>query len=346
MKWLEVSCKVPQEASEALCAVILDWPEVQGLAVEGVFDKAPLHPEYGEWLDESLLQTDDVVVRFYLPEPISEADATERTMAALRLVKGAGLMVEDVPEQVSCLVLDEDSWASAWKEDYHPIPIGNRLVIVPEWDQEAMADDDALTQRLPIILEPGMAFGTGTHQTTQLCLQSLEEVVTDGARVLDVGCGTGILAIAAAKLGAGEVLAMDVDPVAVSTARENVSRNGVENNVSVLNGNLLAPMDVDPTPVVTETGIVTPLAKGFLCSQDLAQMPAWNVVVANILRDIVILHLPVIKSSLAPGGKLLVSGFVQEQAAKVAAAMVEHGFRVSDRKDKDDWVVLIAEHVS
>ncbi|QSO46115.1 50S ribosomal protein L11 methyltransferase [Alicyclobacillus mengziensis] len=345
MKWLEVSCRVPQEASEALCAVILDWPEVQGLAVEGAIDETPPHPEYGEWLDDSLLQTDNVVVRFYLPEPATEDDAVSRTKAALALVKRSGLDIKNAFEEISCLVLDEDSWASAWKENYHPIPVGNRLIIIPEWEFGDLTAAE-LHSRIPIILEPGMAFGTGTHQTTQLCLETLEEVVTEGDRVLDVGCGTAILSIAAAKLGAREVLAMDIDPVAVSAARENVAKNAMSQRVTVMNGNLLEPRETDLTPVVTETGIVTPLKDAYFSPEDLEQLPAWDVVVANILRDIIILHLPVIRRSLTPHGKLLVSGFVDEQVEKVAGAMKKNGFRITDRRDKDDWVVLVAELAS
>lgn len=345
MKWLEVSCRVPQEASEALCAVILDWPEVQGLAVEGAIDKTPPHPEYGEWLDDSLLQTDTVVVRFYLPEPATVENAVSRTKAALALVRRSGLDIKEAFEDISCLVLDEDSWASAWKEDYHPIPVGQRLIIVPEWEFGDLTPT-ALASRIPIVLEPGMAFGTGTHQTTQLCLEILEEVVGEGDRVLDVGCGTAILSIAAAKLGALEVLAMDIDPVAVSTARDNVAKNDVSHRISVMNGNLLEPRDSDVTPVVTELGIVTPLKDAYLSPDELDRLPAWDVVVANILRDIIILHLPIIRRCLRPDGKLLVSGFVEEQVEKVTTAMEKNGFRIANRRDKDDWVVLVAELAS
>ncbi|MCL6452460.1 MAG: 50S ribosomal protein L11 methyltransferase [Alicyclobacillus sp.] len=323
MQWVEVTCTVLHEASEALCAVLLEWPDVQGVAVEGVASLQPPHPEYGEWFDESLLATDTVQVRFYLPHPATVQTAVDRARRALAQVQAAGLDIgrpSAADADVRAEVVDEESWASAWKESYDPIPVGRRFLIVPAWrvdDIEGLADG-----RVPVVLEPGMAFGTGTHATTQLCLRTLESLVTPGMRVLDVGTGTGILAIASARLGA-QVTALDLDPVAVRAAEDNVQRNDLLRTVTVQEGNLLAPVEE---------------------AAGLAPGP-FDVVVANILRDAVLQLAPIVARRLRAGGHFIASGFVTAHADAVARALGDGGYRVVQTLAQEDWAVVVAERL-
>lgn len=321
MKWVEVQCLIPNESSEAFGEVILGWPEVQGIAVEGVGDAKPPHAEFGEWYDDSLLETAVVTVRFYLPEPATPESTARRTLAALDAIADTGLPIGDAAQDLRCDLIDESSWASAWQEDYNPMLIGEQLIIVPQWDVAELAQAN-FHGRLAIVLEPGQAFGTGTHQTTQLCLEALERFVEPNSRVLDVGTGTAILAIAAARLGALHVDAIDIDPVAVRVARDNVDDNQMADRVTVYEGNLLDELCPQPLPQGT-----------------------YQLIVANILRDIVIALAPVAYERLCPGGRLVASGLVREQARAVSTAFAEAGLQVAEQVERDDWVLLVGEKV-
>lgn len=311
MKWWQIRLAVPAEASEAVAARLQDWPEVQGVAMEGLWDAQPPHPEYGEWFDESLLYSDAVQVTVYVPETVPEAVWRARLADDLAAVAAAGLDVGEAQGSVRGEQIDEESWASAWKEDFSPIPVGRRFIIVPRWLQAETEVDE----RLPIVIEPGMAFGTGTHATTQLCLEAMEDLPVQGRRVIDIGCGTGVLSIGAARLGAVEVTAIDIDPVAVRTASANVGDNGLTDVVTVRQGDLL---------------------RGF------PLQGRYDGAVANILRDIVIALAPQAARVLVPGGWFITSGFIHTQEAQVEEAVREAGFTVERRLRRDDWVAVVA----
>jgi ribosomal protein L11 methyltransferase len=311
MKWWQIRLAVPAEASEALAARLQDWPEVQGVAMEGVWDATPPHPEYGEWFDESLLNSDVIQVTVYVPETVAEAVWRARLAEDLAVVASAGLDVGEALDSVRGEQMDEESWASAWKEDFSPIPVGRRFIIVPRW----LSDEAETDGRLPIVIEPGMAFGTGTHQTTQLCLEAMEVLPVEGRRVIDIGCGTGVLSIGAARLGAAEVTAIDIDPVAVRAAGANVGDNGLTGVVTVREGDLL---------------------RGFPLPH------RYDGAVANILRDIVIALAPQAARALNPGGWFITSGFIHTQAGQVEQALRQAGFTVECRLQRDDWVALVA----
>jgi ribosomal protein L11 methyltransferase len=203
--------------------------------------------------------------------------------------------------------LTEDDWANAWKKHYHVLHVGQRIVIKPSWQEHQPRPDEVVIE-----LDPGMAFGTGLHPTTQMCLRALEEHLKPGAKVLDLGTGSGILAIAAAKLGAGSVLALDNDPLAVRVARANVWANGVQNLVAVEHGSL---------DKVTEE---------------------FELVLVNILaRVIVELADQGLVNRVRPTGLLIAAGIIEEQEAEVAAALGEHGMGIVERRQEKDWVTLV-----
>lgn len=310
MRWWEVKVLVPAEAVEAVTALLQDWPEVQGVAVEGRSDLHPPHPEWGEWFDERLPQTDALFIIVYVPETASAQELRARMAGVLGVVQGAGVDIGDGLSCVTLTMVDETDWENAWKAHYQPMQIGQRLAIVPTWQR----DEYDAGARLVIELEPGMAFGTGTHPTTQLCMEALERIALDGQRVLDIGCGTGVLAMTAARLGAAEVVAVDIDPVAVASATTNVHLNGLADTVTVRQGNLL----------------------------DGWQDGDYAVAVANILRDAVIALTPAVWHQLRAGGVFLSSGFVAQQASQVESALLASGFAEIRRWLREDWVVLSA----
>ncbi len=203
--------------------------------------------------------------------------------------------------------LTEDDWANAWKKHYHVLRIGKRIVIKPPWQEHERRPDEVVIE-----LDPGMAFGTGLHPTTRMCLQALEEHLEPGAKVLDLGTGSGILAIAAAKLGAGSVLALDNDPLAVKAARANVRANGVQNLVAVEHGSL------DQT---TEE---------------------FELVLVNILARVIIeLTNQGLVDRVRPTGQMIAAGIIEEQEAEVTVALREHGMEIVERRQEKDWVTLV-----
>ena len=197
--------------------------------------------------------------------------------------------------------VEEADWANAWKAFYKPFRVGRRLVVTPPWEHPDLAPDD-----IPLIIDPGMAFGTGSHPTTQLCLTALEDLVTPGASVADIGTGSGILAIASAKLGAALVAANDNDPLAVKIARENAAANGVTVNVT----------DALPTG-------------------------QYDVVVANILADVIIGLTTELHGLLAPGGNLIASGIIDTREADVRQALEGIGLTPLETRRQTEWVALV-----
>ncbi len=222
--------------------------------------------------------------------------------------------IRPLPEP-SYRTLRESDWAEAWKKHYHPIPIGRRLVIVPAWMEPAVQG------RVPILIDPGMAFGTGTHPTTQLCLAAVEDCLQDRGsqplEVIDLGCGTAILAIAALKLGARTALGVDIDPDAIRAARENARANQVAERLELGLGSL------------SEV-----LAGNY-------SIKSAGLVLANILAPVCIRLLDEgLARLLAPEGRLVLSGILAEQAAEVEAAAQRNGLRLVEERQIEDWVAL------
>ena len=218
--------------------------------------------------------------------------------------------IQPLPVAEYRLIKDQD-WMEAWKKHYQPVMIGKRLVIVPAWiDQEYPA-------RIPIRINPGMAFGTGTHPTTQLCLEFLEEFVQPGQTVMDIGCGSGILSAAAVKLGARRVLAVDIDPASVKSTQENCDLNGVSKNVAI------------------DKGSVSLVCSGHF---EIATAP---LVVANILASVIMsLFDEGLADLVEPGGLLLLSGILAHQADEVIVKAHENGLALRETKRIEDWVAL------
>lgn len=204
--------------------------------------------------------------------------------------------------------VSEDSWAEVWKKYYKPFYAGDHLVIKPTWEDFSPAPGDRVIE-----IDPGMAFGSGTHETTGMCISLLEETVRGGERIIDVGTGSGILAIAAALLGAGHVLAVDIDPDAVRVASENVAHNHVENVVTVLEGDLLK--DVPDT-----------------C----------EICVANIISDIIISFAAPLKEHILPGGLFICSGIVNVREEEVRQALLAAGFEILKAEHKGEWTAFLS----
>ncbi|MFD0692840.1 50S ribosomal protein L11 methyltransferase [Paenibacillus sp. GCM10027628] len=217
--------------------------------------------------------------------------------------------------------VDDEDWANAWKQYFKPIRVSERLTIKPTWEEYTASPDELILE-----LDPGMAFGTGTHATTALCLRTLEKVVKPGDDVIDVGTGSGILSIAAAKLGAKHVLAVDLDPVAVSSATENTRLNQLDNQITVKLSDLLGVLKASETEASNQLGVTIPV----------------QVVVANILAEIILLFVNDVYEVLQPGGYYVASGIITAKEADVEKALIAANFTIVEKNYDSDWVVIVA----
>ena len=288
MEWLQVSVDVDAEVAEAVADVLSRFAP-GGVAIE----------VSGE---DRTLAVGSVTVRAYLPVGPDTPDTRQRLEEALWHLG----QISPIPSPTFTHVAEAD-WADAWKEHFHPLRVGEHIVIKPTWREfQASAGD------IVIELDPGMAFGTGLHPTTQMCLMALEKSIQPGDRVLDLGTGSGILALAAAKLGARTVLALDTDPVAVAVARENVQLNGATDQVTVAQGSL-----------EQATG-------------------TYDLVVVNILAKVIIaLAREGLAACVRAGGRWVAAGIIDPQVGEVTTALTAAGLRVTEQQRITDWVTLI-----
>ena len=211
-------------------------------------------------------------------------------------------------------VQDAD-WENNWKQYYKPMEIGKRLLVIPQWEEADPGD------RVPLYLDPGLTFGTGAHATTRLCLTALEDLVRGGERVLDLGCGSGILSVAALRLGAESALAVDIDDKCRTAARENAGLNGIgPDRLEILVGNLL-----------TDETVAERIGGG------------WDIVLANIVADVIIALAPRVRGMLSPGGTFLCSGVIEGRSAEVEAALAANGLSLRDRREDNGWYAFTCE---
>ncbi|WP_042478189.1 50S ribosomal protein L11 methyltransferase [Bacillus ndiopicus] len=309
MKWTELSILTTHEAVDAV-SNILHEAGASGVVIE---DSIELTKERIDQFGEIYaLNPDDfpkngVVVKAYLSASSFLAETVEEIRLAIANLVNFNINIGE--NLLTTNEVHEEDWATAWKQYYHPVKISERFTIVPTWEDYTPVSTDELI----IELDPGMAFGTGTHPTTVMCLQALEKVVKKGNTVVDVGTGSGVLSIGAAMLGAKSVHALDLDEVAVRSAQENIQLNKVENIVEVFHGNLL----------------------------DTVKEPA-DVVVANILAEIIMSFTDDAFSIVKPGGVYVTSGIIGAKKDDVKAALEASGFQIEEVLMMEDWVAIIS----
>ncbi len=326
MDWLELSVEIDQEAVESVSELFAEVGYNSGVAVDQPFIGSPDGPEY---VHNTAVP---VVVRTYVPQDEHAEDARarlEQGLWALGLLRPVG------PLQVKQLA--EEDWANAWKA-YYPIRrIGEHWVIVPSWLEYEAAPGDVVLH-----LDPGMAFGTGLHPTTQLCLVLMERYAKAGQSALDLGCGSGILALGLAKIGAAPVLAIDNDPIAVQATQENVDLNGVAEQVTVLEGSLGPGMQLghwlgsDWGSRVRAERAALRLAGPVSLEPD----GELDLIAANILANVHVLLAPTMQRALKPGGLLVTSGIIADREAEVQEAFTAVGLVQLERLQEGDWVAL------
>jgi ribosomal protein L11 methyltransferase len=303
MKLVEIGVETDGEAAEAISAVFNRYSQ-HGAVIEEVWSGPSTSPL--------------IRVKTFL--------SAEQSCALSRIEEALWHLGRLYPIPApSVRYLAEADWAEKWKSTYKTLRIGRRIVIKPSWQSYAATSDQVVIE-----LDPGLAFGTGLHPSTRLVLEALERHVKPGDRVLDVGTGSGILAVAAVKLGAGNVVALDIDSLALEVARENVARNGVQDRVSLQRASLTPPSIPDdpqnPLPVFDVRSTWS---------------EAFDLLLMNILAGVIVRSAEPIAAGLTEGGLFIVSGIIQSQEEDVRQALLTAGLNVVKRRSKKDWVALI-----
>ncbi|MBQ5322545.1 MAG: 50S ribosomal protein L11 methyltransferase [Oscillospiraceae bacterium] len=299
--WNELTVKVKTEdtaRASDVCTVVADM----GIYVEDYSDLENVvwNIAHVDLIEQELLERDRThsLIHVYIKQA---KDALE----CVEFIK-ARLDAEGIEYETSIVGVNEEDWANNWKQYYHTQRIGKRIVVTPSWEEYTPSGDDVQMR-----LDPGMAFGTGTHDTTRLCLELLEEVVTPETRILDVGTGSGILSVGGVLLGAPSALGVDIDPVAVKVANENAEINEVSDKTEFVCGDL------------------TDKVHG-----------KFEIVTANIVADVIIRLLSTVKNYLLKGGVLIVSGIIDTRADEVENACHEAGFVTEKRLEHGGWVAI------
>jgi ribosomal protein L11 methyltransferase len=320
MQWIETNIYTTTEGIEPLCgrlyAVGLNGVQIKDAADFNDFIEN--ETQYWDYIDESLepLKSCETCVTVYLTD---DADGRELlshirgTVAELKALDSDGRFGRLAIELSG---INEEDWANNWKKYYKPFKLGKRLLIKPEWET-VVADADSVV----LSMNPGHLFGTGTHHSTQLCMVELEKYVRQGDRVLDLGCGSGILSILSLLLGAESAVAVDIDPAAPATAMENLAMNGIApERYRVLVGNV-----IDDTELRAEIG------------------GGYDVVVANIVADVIIAMSATAYAQTRQGGMFITSGIIGPRGEEVKAAMTAAGFDIVDVHEQNDWLCITAK---
>ena len=309
MKYIELTVHTTSEASELVADVMWQYTE-GGVAVSDVKDVIALMQGgsgvYWDYIDEDLQrQGGDVLVKCFLKPEEADADIAA-IRSALAAMKARGGLVFGSLEETR-REIDGDDWIDVWKKHFRPLHVGARVVVVPAWIEYRPKEGEAV-----VTLDSNMAFGTGEHETTSMCLEALQEALKEGDTVIDVGCGSGILGIAAAKLGAKRAYLTDIDPVAVESAAHNAEKNGVEDRVVVAHSDLLAEAEIEG-----------------------------DVVLANITAEILVRLAPDVPRYLKKSGTLILSGVIQDRLARVKEAFCREGLTLQREMHRGEWYALV-----
>ena len=309
MNWIEIIVHTTSAGADAVSLLLMENGSSGTMTQDRADIPDPSKP-HGIWeiIDPKMLENmpEDVLVHAWF-------DPSDRWAERMDCVCRRLAELKEKNPRYGSLILEsrsvpDENWGESWKQFYHPIRAGQHMVVKPSWEAFSPLPGDHVIQ-----LDPGMAFGSGYHDTTLLCLSLLEKYLQPGTRIIDVGTGSGILAIGAAKLGAGDILAIDIDSDAVRVARQNVEINGVADRIRVQEGNLLDRVDV-----------------------------TCDLCVANIIADIICSFAEPLKERICPGGLFICSGIVLERAVEVRTALLNAGYEILEEKTTDEWIAFCA----
>lgn len=302
MNWTEITVSVPNEYTESASA-IANMTVPYGIYIEDYSDLETSAWEIAhiDLIDEDLINKDrkNSVIHIYISECDNAAEALEFLKERLT--------AEKIPFEAGSIGVDDADWNENWKKYFKPIEIGEKLAVVPSWEEYENREN-----RTILSIDPGAAFGTGTHATTSLCLELLQGFVDDDTEMLDIGCGSGILGLASVLLGCKKAFGVDIDAQSVKTARENAEINRISDKATF------------------EVGDLTQVVSG-----------KYGVICANIVADVIIRLLPDVDEFMTEGGVLIVSGIIDIRKDDVLKAVNDNGFKIADQKYKDNWCAFV-----
>ena len=309
MNWIECIVHTTTAGSDWVSDLFMELG-ASGTMIEDKADIPDPSKPHGIWeiIDPKLLEDmpEDVLVHAWFTPDASFVETLRQLQDRLAAMHASQPQFGSL--QADTRTVSEDAWAEVWKQYYKPFYAGNHLVVKPTWEPFEPAPGDKIIE-----IDPGMAFGSGTHETTGMCISLLEETIRGGERIIDVGTGSGILAIAAALLGAGHVLAVDIDPDAVRVASENVAHNHVDNIVTVQEGDLLKSVDA-----------------------------TCEICVANIISDIIISFAAPLRNHIEPGGLFICSGIVRERTEEVREALLKADYEILKTEQRGEWTAFLS----
>lgn len=320
MEWLEVTIKTISPAIDLLGAR-LTAIGYDSFIIDDSEDFSEFlkdNTQYWDYVDEELAQKMQNVsqIRLYIPHDAQAPEQIAQLKSELEVFRAQNPDTDLGSLEVSLQNLQEEDWEESWKQYYQPIPIGEKLLIVPQW-----LSPENPEHRIPVVLDPGMLFGTGAHASTQMCLRALEQTIHGGERVIDLGSGSGILSIAALLLGAQEATGVDIDPKAEDIARENAALNGLTApKFRAVTGN-----------VIGDKAMMESLCEG-----------GYDVVLANIVADVIIPLSAVVPHFLRPDGVFICSGILNTRLPEVERAIEAAGLTITQREMQEDWCRLTA----
>lgn len=321
MNWLQVSIFTTAEGIDPVCGRLLDL-NVGGFEIEDKDDFNDFlenNHQYWDYVDDELMASKqgETRVKIYLSDNENGAMQLARVRSELAALKSLDAGNRYGRLEIETDSLSEEDWENNWKRYFHPIPVGDRLIIKPQWEEIKDADG-----KIVFNIDPGMAFGSGQHETTRLCVEQLDRRVKPGMRVLDLGCGSGILSIISLMLGAEYAYAIDIDPNCKKIAYSNAALNGIGPDVyEVRAGNILSD-------------------EGF--KSEVEAMGGFDIVVANIVADVIIPLCGDARRYMKKGGVFICCGIIEPRLDEVMAALGENGFTILEQKNENDWYCIVA----
>ncbi|HCX65700.1 MAG TPA: 50S ribosomal protein L11 methyltransferase [Eubacteriaceae bacterium] len=311
MKWMEVQMKTTPEAEEAVSNIFYE-EGAQGVVIESPDELLILkrnNPLSWDFYDENLVEMDPntVIIKAYLDETSPVNAIVERIVNRAKDLPSCGL--DPGTCELTLTEVNQDDWSNAWKKYYKPVRVGEKFIIKPTWETYSKKNED-----LVIEMDPGMAFGSGLHETTKLCMTNLEKYVSKDDVLIDIGCGSGILSLAAGKLSCKKVIAVDLDAMAVKVAKENVHQNELDEVIEVREGDLM--------DVIEEEA---------------------DVIVANILAEVIMDLTKQVKPYLKKGGIFISSGIITEKLDDLLAHIEKEGFDILEVEHMNDWVSIVSK---
>lgn len=311
MDWIEIVIDTTSEGVDIVSQILYEVG-VPGVVIQDPADIEALKSQEGIWdcIDDSLLTVVDetVQVKGYLREDDTFHDKLQYIKDRLQDICDNDVGLNMGSCEIALSSIKDEDWANSWKKYFKPKKVGNRIVVKPTWEDYLPNEDEIVVE-----IDPGMAFGTGTHETTILCMRMLEKYVAPSYRVLDIGCGSGILAITSVLLGAERAVAIDIDEKAVHIARENSKQNGISDKIDIIHGNLLDDVEGQ-----------------------------FDIIVANIVSDVIIELSRSVAPFLDKNGLFIVSGIILERLDEVKAALKDNGFHEVESVTLGEWVVVVS----